>query len=356
MRHAGLTLALLSLLVGACAPTNSTGSLPAEALVALDSTATGAALVLVPLDSTSQHVRIPLDGLPFVPRVLGSRGTLAIVAGSQPITGAAIVDLAARQVLGTIELQLGVVRDVTIPDGSAAFVAIASSELLTRIDLEGGPVTLVPAPGGAQGVVAARGKVYAVIGNRIGCTPEICDRGPSWLIQVKAGLPRDSIPLSGEGNAGPAVIGPDGLLYVISAGAPLGGGEARLSVVDPVRNLELASFAGIGPAFPSWLASDGGERVLMVSPAGGLMVFNTRERRFVLPFTEGIPLDLPSGLVTDARGQAYVPVRTGCGTSELGQIRVFGTDLVERGSIRVGSCLVGASIAEVPADALFGTP
>ncbi len=349
-----LHLLLIALVAGACAPTNSTGSLPVETLVLLDSTSAGTDLILVPLDSTDHQVRIPLDGLGFTPSVLASRGSVALVAGSQPQAGAAIVDLAGRRVVGTVALLDGDVRAATISDAEEAYVATASSAAVTRIGLTDGSSELIGAPGGPQGVVATRGKVFAVIGNRIGCSPAFCDRGASWLVQVRQGLPRDSIPLSGEGNAGPSAVGADGLLYVLSAGPPLGGGDARLSIVDPVRNVELVSYAGIGPASPAWLASDGGERILMASPVGGLTVFNTRERRFTLPYTSGIPLSMPRGLVTDARGLAYVPEQDGCGTSGGGRVRVFGLDLIERQSIASGSCLVGASIAEVPGNDLYG--
>ena len=66
----------------------------------------------------------------------------------------------------------------------------------------------------------------------------------------------DSIPLTGHGNAGFAEVGSDGLLYVMNTGDYFSG-EGRLSVVDPARRTELASYAGFGTG-PGNVASDGG--------------------------------------------------------------------------------------------------
>jgi hypothetical protein len=340
--------------IAACAPTTGTETLPVEVLVVLDSI--DASLRVVSVDSTEYRVTIPLDGLGFVPTELAARGALAVIAGREPLAGAALLDLATGAVIRTYPLLDGSIDDVTIPDPSRAYVAIGTGSAVAVLDLVGGGLpALVPAPGGPQGFALTRGKVFTVIGNRLGCSPVSCNLGPSWLIQVGADLPRDSIQLSGPGNAGPAVVGTDGNLYVLSAGAPLGGGEGRLSVVDPVRNTELALYSGVGPVAPSWIASDGGERILFASPSGGLMVFNTRERRLTLPFGSGIPLEFPSDLVTDALGRAYVLQRGGCGTGPSGRVRVFGPTLVEQQPILDLSCPVAAAIAEVPADRIFTT-
>jgi DNA-binding beta-propeller fold protein YncE len=241
-----------------------------------------------------------------------------------------------------------------MPDNESAYVAISSGSAVVVLDLQaGGQPVLLSAPGGPKGFAVARGKVFALIGNQVGCSPVACNKGPSWIVQVQPGLPRDSIQLSGPGNALAGIVGTDGNLYVLSAGAPLGGGEGRLSVVDPVRNTELASYAGVGPVAPSWIASDGGERVLFASPTGGLMVFNTRERRVTLGFGNGIPLEFPTDMVTDALGRAYVLQRGGCSDANGGRIRVFGTALIEQQPILGVACPIAGAIAEVPAERIF---
>ena len=355
MPRAGFTLALLALLVGACAPTNSTGTLPVEVLVVLDSTSSN--LALVPVDSGQVEGVVPLGTLDFVPRFVAARGKVAVVAGTNPQTlagGVAIVDLETR-VVTTRQLSLGKVAAVTMSEDDVAYVASWSTGIVSRINVRTGELVVINAPGGPQGLTATRGKVFAAISNRQGCDvdPVGCGRGPSWLLQVEPGLPRDSIPLSGPGNAGPIATGADGNVYVLVAGYALAGGVGRLDVIDAVRSVEVASFARVGPVEPAWITSDGFERVLFVSEPGGLMVFNTRERRLSRPFGNGIPLTFPAELTNDALGRAYVVERGGCSASAPGRVRVFSPGLVERPQIAVGPCPVAAALAEVAADRLF---
>jgi DNA-binding beta-propeller fold protein YncE len=347
------TLLTTVLLIGACAPTNSTGTLPVEVLVVLDSTA--AELVLIPVDSIQVRRSIPLDGLSFVPTVLDARGDVAVVAGRLPAAGAAVIDLSTGQVVSQLALLQGRIAAVQVTESGRAFVAVSTGSAVETIDLLTGGKVLLAVPGGPQGFAATRGKVFSVVGNRAGCEsdPVGCVRGPSWLVQTEPTLPRDSIPLSGPGNAGPATVGADGFVYVLSAGDEFAGGEGRLSVIDPVGNVELAVFAGVGPVEPAWLASDGGNRILVASPAGGLLVFNTRERRFTLPFGSGIPLEFPTDMVTDALGRAYVLQRGGCSAGSGGRIRVFGTSLIEQQPIMGVQCPIAGAMAEVPAERIF---
>jgi DNA-binding beta-propeller fold protein YncE len=358
MRQATFLFALLVPLVGACAPTNSTGTLPVEVLVVLDSAEQS--LALIPVDSSRVARTIDLGPLGFVPRFVAARNQFAVVAGTNPATqvgGVAIVDLAIGAVTQRA-LSLGKVTAVIMPEDQVAWVASSSTGIVSRIDLASGALDIIAVPGGPQGLAGTRGKVFAVVGNRQACDldPVGCGRGPSWLLQVEPGLPRDSIPLSGPGNAGPITTGADGNLYVLVPGDDFAGGEGRLDLIDPVRNIELASFARVGPVEPAWITSDGTERVLFASEPGGLMVFNTRERRLTLPFGSGIPLTFPADLVTDAVGRTYVLERGSCSDAMPGRIRVYRSDLIEGQPLHAGDCPVAAAIAEVPADDLFSSP
>lgn len=347
--------AVIALAVAGCAPTTSTGSLPLEVLVVLDSVDN--TIRMFPVDSPSVMREIDLGtALGFSPRLIAARGGIAVIAGNQGDQArAALVDLAAATIDRIVELQGGTITAVAVPDDEHAYVADGGSGVVTRIALSGSGQQLIPAPGGPQGFGATRGKVFAVIGNRLGCGAD-CTGAPSWLVQVDPAFPRDSIPLSGPGNAGPSALGGDGLLYVLSRGDEFSGGAGRLSIVDPIRNSEVASFGGVGPLVPSWIIGDGSERVLLASGPGGLMVFNTRLRRFTLPFGSGIPLEFPTDLVGDAVGRIYVVQRGGCSSAAPGRVRVFASNLVERLSINAGACPVAATIAEVPADRFFATP
>lgn len=352
-----LAFTMILTLVGACAPTTSTGSLPVEVLVVVDSTDN--TLRLIPVDSSSVVRQIPLgNALGFHPSLVAARGKFAIVAGNDSLTArAVIVNLEVGAIQDLIPLPDGTVTAVSIPDDGHAFVASRTTGTLTRINLTSGATSTLLAPGGPEGFGVTRGKVFAVIGNRQdGCVGIACPRGPSWLIQSEPGIPRDSVSLSGPGNAGPSALGPDGFLYVLNRGDEFGTGEGRLSIVDPIRSAEVASFGGVGPLVPSWILSDGGEQMLVASAPGGIMVFNTRLRRFTLPFGSGIPLEFPSDLVGDAAGRTYVLQRGGCSADRPGKIRVFGPDLIERASIAAGSCPVAGAMAEIAADRLFNTP
>src|SRR5690606_29138602 len=70
------TLAGLLGLVVACAPTRSTGTLPAEVLVVLDSIENQ--LTLISVDSTWARRSIALDDLGFVPIRLAAQGGIAV--------------------------------------------------------------------------------------------------------------------------------------------------------------------------------------------------------------------------------------------------------------------------------------
>ena len=126
--------------------------------------------------------------------------------------------------------------------------------------------------------------------------------------------------------------------------------EGRLSAVDPVRQREVASFGGLGVS-PSFMVSDGGDRLLIASAAEGLMIFNTRTRALDRGAGSGIPLLQPRGLTSDGLGRSYVVEAGSCTVGgSAGRIRVFGADLVERRTIATGVCPVAAAITEIQAD------
>jgi hypothetical protein len=342
---------LATLAIAGCAPTTSTGTLPVEVLVVLDQAS--ASLVLIAVDSTEARRSISLAGIPdFTPQLLAARGNIAVVIGVQP--KAVIVDLTAGPVGQPLLLNF-VPSELFMTDAGIAYAGSPQFDVLNRIDPVGHVATFQSIAGGVGGFGVARGRLYAVVANRVGCdeaqTPPCNADGQSWLTELAVGAGADSIPISGPGNAGRAVAGPDGLLYVLNRGdgAPE---EGRLSAVDPITNAEIASYGGFGPG-PRFIASDGLARILIASQAGGLMEFSARDRRVVRGFGSGISLRTPADLLTDALGRAYVVEFGGCTADNPGRVRVFGTDLVEGPDITL-PCPVAAAVGEVPAD-LFAT-
>ena len=352
MRLGPACLLLLSAL-GACAPTTGPTALPVEVLVILDREERS--LRLIAVDSTNVVKTIDLSGSlgAFKPTVMAVRGTTAVIGlGSAGFV--VVVDLATRRVVRPLIpiAGSGVVASVALSETGQGFAAVPATpnfENVTIFDPATGAAGISTVAGGPQSFGAARGTVFVVLGNRQFCYPAVpsCIDAPSWLKPYPFNT-TDSIPLFGPGNASAIVLGPDGLLYVLSSGNG-GTAEGRLSLVDPVSRKEVASFGGFGLA-PQFMASDGGDRLLITGPHE-LMVFNVRERRVEKGAGAGIPFAIsPRSLVTDAFGRAYLPVGGSCvagGTPGL--VRVFGTDLVERSAIAAGSCPIAAAVTEIPA-------
>jgi hypothetical protein len=172
--------------------------------------------------------------------------------------------------------------------------------------------------------------------------------GESWISVVDPaagdrGVLIDSIPLIGPGNAEYSAVASDGLVYVVQVGDP-SVDEGRLSVVDPVRRQELASFGGFGFG-PGDLTADGSDRLLISSRTEGLMEFNTDERTIVRGEGNGIPVPGNTGVAVDSQGRVYA-IESGC--SENGVLHLLRPDFTEIRTLTVGQCATQVLIARVP--------
>lgn len=348
----GALCGLLAAVIVGCAPTTGPLSPPFEVLVVLDRDARS--LLLVPVDSTALAVTISLGVIAGEPTTLGVRGAVAAI-GFDNTDAIVIVDLVQRIPLRTITINATPpIAALAFAPNGIGYAALPRPNRVTTFDPATGQVIPTIVTGGPQGFAFARGAVFVVLGNRQSCYPlpfpPNCPTTSSWLAPLEGVAPFDSIPLPGPGNASSAAVGTDGLLYVLSRGN--GDVDGRLSVVDPVQRQEIASFSGLG-VFPEYLASDGGDRMLIASRAEGLMVFDTRDRRVVRGAGAGVPLDAPRGVLADALGRIYVLEAGPCVGGAVGQVRVFGSDLVSRRAIATGSCPVAMALTEIPAE-LFG--
>ncbi len=342
---------LLAMTAAGCAPTTGPVSLPLEVLVLLDRDAR--TLTLIPVDSTSVAATIPLNtSIGAVPSVLAVRGAVAAVGyGADSVV---IIDLVQRVPLRFIGIgAAGPIAALAFGADGRGLAASPRANRVTAFDPPTGELFATTLNGGPQGFGLARGTVFVVLGNRQNCyppaIPELCSAGPSWLNPLEGVPPFDSIPLPGPGNAGPTVTGPDGLLYVLHVGD--GEVDGRLAVVDPVLRKEIASFSGFGVR-PQFLATDGLGRVYVASATEGLMVFDTRDRRIVRGAGQGVPLDRPLGLLTDASGHIYVLEAGPCAGGSNARVRVFGSDLVPRRDISTTSCPVAMALTEIPGELL----
>ncbi|HEY3011681.1 MAG TPA: hypothetical protein VGJ36_02955, partial [Gemmatimonadales bacterium] len=171
--------------------------------------------------------------------------------------------------------------------------------------------------------------------------------GESWISVIDpaagdAGTLIDSIPLIGPGNAQFSAVADDGLVYVVQDGDP-SIDEGRLSVVDPVRRQELASFGGFGFG-PGDLTADRGDRLLISSRTEGLMEFDTAERTVVRGQGNGIPIPANTGVAVDSQGRVYA-LESGC--SDNGLVHVLRPDFTEIRTVQVGRCATQALLARV---------
>jgi hypothetical protein len=341
---AGLTLS--SLLVG-CADTNAPLPDPEEVLLAVNSTAN--TLSIVPVEHPEDAVQVPLGGTTPTPVGVSARGGIAIVPLGLD-NAAAVVDLRDAQVMRLVPLPANSgATGSAIVDDSIAYVANPNLNTITRINyLTGTTSPEVPVGRYPQGIIFTRGKIFVLNGN---LDETFSPAGPSWLtvIDPATNAPADgvdSIPLTGDGNAGFGDVAGDGLLYVMNTGSFFEG-EGRLSIVDPVDRSEVASFSGFGTG-PGNLAADGGSRIFVSSFAEGLMEFDTDSNKVVLGADEGIPIPSNSAVAVDSHGRVYGIEAGPCRGGQRGKAHVLDANLKEVRTILLGECPSGVVMVMIP--------
>src|SRR5215208_1564788 len=272
---ARISLGLTAAATLACAETAAPPAAPEEVVVVLNST--GATLSLVPVAAPTQISTIPLGASDVEPVSVAARGGTAVVS-LRARSSIAVVDLRQRQLANTIALEPGSqVSGAALIDDSTAYVANSNLNSITRVDLATGDTASLPVGSTPAQVTFTRGRLLVLNANldSLGMPA-----GESWISVVDPavgdrGAQIDSIPLIGPGNAQFSAVASDGLVYVVQVGDPTMD-EGRLSVVDPVRREELASFGGFGFG-PGDLTADGGDRLLISSRTEGLMEFRSEE-------------------------------------------------------------------------------
>jgi hypothetical protein len=273
----------------------------------------------------------------------------------------AVYDLGRRVLLRTIPLAPGSHPfDGVLIGDSVAYVSNPPLNTITRVDLRTDDTASVAVGQWPTAIISARGRLFVLNANLAECVESatgICALGESWITVVdpftnSRSPGRDSIPLPGPGNARSAAVAGDGFLYVLSTGTVTDSTspDGRLSIVDPIRRLEVAAFGGFGVQ-PLWVASDGGERLFVASLTQGLMEFNTRTRSVVRGAGQGVPVNQNSAVVVDHRGLVFAVESGPCGgSSGLGRVRAFRPDLTEIRGYLLGPCAVAIAVALVPPD------
>lgn len=335
-----------ALLLGGCADTNAPLPEPQEVLLAVNSTAN--TLSIVPVDAPASAVQVELGGTTPTPVGVAARGGYAVVPMGLD-NAVAVVDLRTASVLRRVPLPANSgATGAAVVDDSIAYVGNPGLNTVSRVNYLTGATSEVAVGIYPQGLIFTRGRIFVMNGN---LDATFKPAGPSWLTVVDPATNAlapgiDSIPLTGEGNAGFATVGGDGLLYVMSTGDYFAG-EGRLSIVDPVGRTELASFSGFGTG-PGNLASDGDARIYVSSFTEGVMEFDTDSNKVIRGVGQGVQIPSNSAVAVDSRGRVYAIESGPCAGGQPGVAHVLDTKLVELRTIPLGECPSGAAVVQIP--------
>lgn len=345
----------LAWLLAGCAATTAPLPPPLEYLLVVNRNEPSLSFVPLRPEGLATRLLIPVPGA--VPGRVATRGSIALVPLG-PADGVAVVDLVNRRLERIVQLAPGARPfDALLIGDSVAYVSNSGLNTITRIDLRSDDTASVVVGQWPTAIIPARGRLFVLNANLTTC-PEskaVCALGESWLTVVDPftnarSTGRDSVPLPGPGNARSGTVAGDGFLYILNTGSEADGvfPEGRLSIVDPIRRIEIANLGGFGSQ-PGWVTSDGGERLFIASPFDGLLEFNTRTRSVVRGAGQGIPVVANSAVVVDRLNFVYALEAGSCtGGSSLGRVRVFRPNLTEVLAVTVGQCAVGMAIALVP--------
>jgi hypothetical protein len=329
----------------ACADTNAPLPEPQEVLLAVNSTAN--TLSIVPVDAPASAIAVPLGGTTPTPVGVAARGAIAIVPLGLD-NAAAVVDLRTATVIRRVPLPANSgATGAAVVDDSIAYVGNPGINTVSRINYLTGANSEVPVGVFPQGLVFTRGKVFVLNGNLVNFAPA----GPSWLTVVDpatnaVAVGVDSIPLTGEGNAGFGTVGGDGLLYVMNTGNYTSG-EGRLSIVDPVGRSEVASFSGFGTG-PGNVASDGEAEIYVSSYSQGLMEFDTDSNKVLRGAGNGVSIPLNAAVAVDSKHRIYAIESGPCSGGQPGIAHVLDQSFAEIRTITLGECSVGAVVVQIP--------
>ncbi len=338
-----------------CAETTAPLPAPLEYLLVVNRDEPSLSFVPLRPGGVPTRLLLPVPGA--IPHRVATRGPIALVPLG-PADGVAVVDLINRRLDHIVQMAPGANPfDAYLIGDSVAYVSNPGLNTITRLDLRNGDTASVVVGQWPTAIIPARGRLFVLNANLAPCAGAkgYCSQGESWLTVVDPftntkSTGRDSVPLPGPGNALSGDVAGDGFLYILNSGSTEDGAaqEGRLSIVDPIRRVEIASLGGFGVS-PNWVTSDGGERLFIASPFDGLLEFNTRTRSVVRGAGQGIPVVANSAVVVDRLDLIYALETGSCtGGSSLGRVRIFRPNLTEIQAVTVGPCAVGLAIALVP--------
>jgi hypothetical protein len=341
----------VGLLIG-CADTNAPPPEPLELLLVVNSQARS--LTIVPVDEPTAPVDVPLVAVGATPTTVAAREGVAVV----PLGAAdavAVVGLSGRALIHLIPLPAGSsATGAVMLNDSIAYVGNPGRNSISRVNVFSRETEEILVGATPKAFAISRGRLFVVNAN---LDQDGLPAGPSWItvLNPATNAPAtgiDSIPLTGPGNASFTTVGPDGLIYVVSRGGNALA-EGRLSVVDPLERVEVASFAGLG-LMPGEAASDGQARVFISSATEGLLEFNTDSNAVVRGQSDGVPIPVNTGVAVDSDGRVYAIEAGGCAAGQFGAAHILDEELEEIGRIALGRCSAGAVVVRIGLEASGG--
>jgi hypothetical protein len=343
IRH--VLLALAAGVLAGCADTNAPPPEPLELLLVVNRQANS--LTIVDVDQPESPADVQLGPPGSTPTTLAAREGIAVV----PLgTGdaVAVVGLLGRALIHRIPLPAGSgATGAIMLNDSIAFVGNPGRNSISRVNVFSRATQEILVGATPQGFAISRGRLFVLNGN---LDQSGQPAGPSWLTVLNpatngpaTGI--DSVPLTGPGNAAFATVGADGTIYVVSRGRT-SPAEGRLSVVDPLERMEVASFAGLGLR-PGDVSSDGEARVFVSSFTEGLLEFNSDSNAVVRGQGDGIPIPTNTGVAVDSEGRVYAIESGGCVAGQFGVAHVLDEELEEIGRIPLGRCSAGAVVVRI---------
>ncbi len=206
-----------------------------------------------------------------------------------------------------------------------------------------------PSASSRRGWSSARGKLFVLNGNLVNFAPA----GPSWLTvvdpvtnTVAEGI--DSIPLTGEGNAGFGAVGGDGLIYVMSTG--------QLRRVATAASRSWTRWpARSSPAFPASAAARATSPPTAAGPdlrelvrRGRDGVRHRQQQGACAGAGQGVPVPSNSAVAVDSKGRMYA-IETGpCSGGQPGTAHVLDEAFDRDPDHPLGECPVGAAVVQIP--------
>ncbi|HYT83013.1 MAG TPA: hypothetical protein VEK86_06155 [Gemmatimonadales bacterium] len=233
---------------------------------------------------------------------------------------------------------------VAIEDDSTAWVANPNLNSVTQVHYLTGDTATWGAGTFPQAVAVTDLYVFVVNGNLTGGQPA----GPSsvtWFSRPGPIRAYGTFALSCT-NARFAVLGADGLLYVVCSGTP-GAGDGKLAIVDPVARRELAVLNGLGES-PGAAVYHPSGRLLIASPTDGILEVDTQTRTVTpgpgfKPGGNGI-----AALALDPRGRVYAAAPGTCAAPGVLYVLTAPPAYRQITTVPLGVCPAAAVLAAVP--------